>query len=102
MCRRGQVHIFKYLETEAIKIEQKTGLIGTGTLGRKSRRSAGCTAGTLASHLPERLKNKRHNVDSGYCTSSDGYDKRWSQEMAGKSNTFFSFFLLLFTSHYFR
>lgn len=79
MCRRGRVHIFKYLETEAIKLERKTGVSGSNTLGRKPRRSAGSTTGP-PSHLPDRLRQKRHNVDSGYSTS-DGLDKRWSQEI---------------------
>lgn len=34
-----------------------------------------------------RLKHKRQNVDSGYSTSSDGFDKRWSQEIEDKSWT---------------
>lgn len=77
------MHIFKYLETEAMKLEQKTGIGGSGTLGRKSRRSGGSST-PLTSHLTERLRHKRQNVDSGYCTSSDGYDKRWSQEIIGE------------------
>lgn len=83
LCRRGQVHIFKYLEIEAIKLDRKVGGVGNGTLGRKSRRSGGNSSPGPPSHLPERLKHKRQNVDSGYCTSSDGYDKRWSQEIPG-------------------
>lgn len=79
LCKRGRIHIFKYLETEVIKLERKTGISGNNTLSRKSRRSSG-TSGPPA-HLPERLRQKRHNVDSGYSTS-DGLDKRWSQEIA--------------------
>lgn len=78
------MHIFKYLEIEAIKLDQKTGGGGTGTLGRKARRSGANSSQIPASLLPERLKHKRHNVDSGYCTSSDGYDKRWSQELTSE------------------
>lgn len=81
LCKRGRVHIFKYLETEAMKIISKTGG-GTGTLGRRSRKGGAGSPGPP--HLANRLKQKRHNVDSGYSTSSDvGYDKRWSQEMTG-------------------
>ncbi|KAF5295051.1 hypothetical protein FQR65_LT10604 [Abscondita terminalis] len=83
LCKRGRIHIFKYLETEAIKLERKTGISGSSTLGRKPRRSAGSTG--PPSHLPERLRQKRHNVDSGYSTS-DGLDKRWSQEITSDSD----------------
>lgn len=75
------MHIFKYLETEAIKIATKTGG-GTGTLSRRSRKGGAGSPGPP--HLACRLKNKRQNVDSGYSTSSDGYEKRWSQELGGK------------------
>lgn len=79
LCRRGQVHIFKYLEIEAIKLDRKMGITSGGTLGRKTRRAGGATSSPgPPCHLTERLKHKRHNVDSGYSTSSD--DKRWSQE----------------------
>lgn len=74
------MHIFKYLETEAMKIASKTGG-GTGTLGRRSRKGGAGSPGPP--HLVNRLKQKRHNVDSGYSTSSDGCEKRWSQELAG-------------------
>lgn len=80
LCKRGRVHIFKFLETEAMKIASKTGG-GTGTLGRRSRKSG--AGSPRPPHLANRLKNKRQNVDSGYSTSSDGYEKRWSQELAG-------------------
>ncbi|KAJ8967230.1 hypothetical protein NQ314_003009 [Rhamnusium bicolor] len=81
LCKRGRVHICKYLEIEAIKLERKTGG-GTGTLGRRSRKSgAGSSPGPP--HLADRLKHKRQNVDSGYSTSSDCYEKRWSQEITG-------------------
>ncbi|XP_018571944.1 leucine-rich repeat and calponin homology domain-containing protein 1 isoform X4 [Anoplophora glabripennis] len=81
LCKRGRVHICKFLETEAAKLERKTGG-GMGTLSRRSRRSgAGSSPGPP--HLADRLKQKRQNVDSGYSTSSDCYEKRWSQEIVG-------------------
>ncbi|GLV37896.1 Leucine-rich-repeats and calponin homology domain protein [Carabus blaptoides fortunei] len=83
LCRRGRVHIFKYLEIESIKQERKRGLIGEG--GRRVRRSTPAGAGP-PSHLPDRLRHKRHNVDSGYSTS-DGFDKRWSQEVQSEPET---------------
>ncbi|KAL1514182.1 hypothetical protein ABEB36_003479 [Hypothenemus hampei] len=81
LCKRGRVHIFKYLETEAMKIASKTGG-GTGTLSRKSRKGGAGSPGPP--HLANRLKHKRQNVDSGYSTSSDCYEKRWSQELGGE------------------
>lgn len=83
LCKRGRVHIFKYLELEAIKLERKLGNSGTGTLGRRSRRNgAGSSPGPP--QLTDRIK-KRQNVDSGYSTSSDCCEKRWSQEINGES-----------------
>ncbi|KAJ8910484.1 hypothetical protein NQ315_011027 [Exocentrus adspersus] len=81
LCKRGRVHICKFLETEATKLDRKTGG-GMGTLSRRSRKSgAGSSPGPP--HLADRLKQKRQNVDSGYSTSSDCYEKRWSQEIVG-------------------
>lgn len=87
LCKRGRVHIFKYLEIQAIKLDRKAGINNTtlGTLGRNNnsntRRPCNSTK-TPTSHFTERLKQKRHNVDSGYSTSSD-FDKRWSQDLTG-------------------
>ncbi|CAH1175752.1 unnamed protein product [Phaedon cochleariae] len=84
LCKRGRVHIFKYLELEAMKGEGRRTDQGSGTLGRRSRRSgAGSSPGPL--QMSDRLKHKRQNVDSGYSTSSDCYDKRWSQEINAKT-----------------
>lgn len=77
------MHIFKYLENEAIKLDRKAGIVSTGTLGRRSRKSGAGSSPGPPSHL-ERLKNKRQNVDSGYSTSSDCFDKRWSQDLTGR------------------
>ncbi|CAH0556885.1 unnamed protein product [Brassicogethes aeneus] len=83
LCKRGRVHIFKYLENEAIKLDRKNGVTNSGTLSRKSRRSNERSS-PGPPHLADRLKHKRQNVDSGYSTSSDCYDKRWSQEIVGE------------------
>ncbi|XP_019871331.2 leucine-rich repeat and calponin homology domain-containing protein isoform X2 [Aethina tumida] len=84
LCKRGRVHIFKYLENEAIKLDRRNGVTSSGTLNRKSRRSAGGSS-PGPPHLADRLKHKRQNVDSGYSTSSDCYDKRWSQEIGSEA-----------------
>ncbi|KAG5890377.1 Leucine-rich repeat and calponin homology domain-containing protein, partial [Gonioctena quinquepunctata] len=82
LCKRGRVHIFKYLELEAMKFERRMDC-GNGTLSRRSRKS-GAGSSPVPLQFADRLKHKRQNVDSGYSTSSDCYEKRWSQEINGK------------------
>ncbi|XP_055296171.1 leucine-rich repeat and calponin homology domain-containing protein isoform X2 [Sitodiplosis mosellana] len=82
LCVRGLVHVFKYLDTMAMKEEKtRNGTYdGNTTLRRKA-------AATLNSGpLTELQKIRRQNVDSGYSTS-DGFDKRWSQELATSNGT---------------
>ncbi|XP_023028980.1 leucine-rich-repeats and calponin homology domain protein isoform X2 [Leptinotarsa decemlineata] len=79
LCKRGRVHIFKYLELEAMKFDRRIDC-GNGTLSRRSRKNGGGSS-SIPLQFADRLKHKRQNVDSGYSTSSDCYEKRWSQEM---------------------
>lgn len=96
LCKRGRIHIFKHLENEAIRLGHKITSNLNGTLSRRpGRRSVGSSNATSASstpvpptHIPERLKHKRANVDSGYSTSSD--DKRWSQELTSEMDKHWS------------
>ncbi|KAK0159235.1 hypothetical protein PV328_010142 [Microctonus aethiopoides] len=69
LCTRGRIHIFKYLERQAVKHERAR----TGRIRRNPLDSRGHATLDVRSH-------RRHNVDSGYNTS-DGVDKRWSQEI---------------------
>ncbi|XP_043481549.1 leucine-rich repeat and calponin homology domain-containing protein isoform X1 [Leptopilina heterotoma] len=69
LCIRGRIHIFKYLERQAEKHERARG----GRLRKGPLESRGHATLDTRSH-------RRHNVDSGYSTS-DGLDKRWSQEI---------------------
>ncbi|XP_032689536.1 leucine-rich repeat and calponin homology domain-containing protein isoform X2 [Odontomachus brunneus] len=69
LCIRGRTHIFKYLERQAAKHERAR--------GGRARRTPLDTRGHAT--LDTR-SHRRHNVDSGYSTS-DGVDKRWSQEI---------------------
>lgn len=76
LCVRGLVHVFKFLDTVATKDEKsRTGsnFDGHATL----RRNAVAKQNAAVSELQ---KMRRQNIDSGYSTS-DGLDKRWSQEM---------------------
>ncbi|XP_003494001.1 leucine-rich-repeats and calponin homology domain protein isoform X2 [Bombus vancouverensis nearcticus] len=69
LCIRGRTHIFKYLERQAAKHERARG-------GRARR-----TPLDVRGHATlDTRTHRRHNVDSGYSTS-DGVDKRWSQEI---------------------
>ncbi|XP_043256730.1 leucine-rich repeat and calponin homology domain-containing protein isoform X2 [Colletes gigas] len=69
LCIRGRTHIFKYLERQAAKHERARG-------GRVRR-----TPLDVRGHATlDTRAHRRHNVDSGYSTS-DGVDKRWSQEI---------------------
>ncbi|XP_043283916.1 leucine-rich repeat and calponin homology domain-containing protein isoform X4 [Venturia canescens] len=69
LCIRGRTHIFKYLERQAAKHERARG----GRVRRGPLEARGHATLDTRSH-------RRHNVDSGYSTS-DGVDKRWSQEI---------------------
>ncbi|XP_077275344.1 leucine-rich-repeats and calponin homology domain protein isoform X3 [Temnothorax americanus] len=69
LCIRGRTHIFKYLERQAAKHERARG----GRTRRAPLDARGHATLDTRSH-------RRHNVDSGYSTS-DGVDKRWSQEI---------------------
>ncbi|XP_015190854.1 PREDICTED: leucine-rich repeat and calponin homology domain-containing protein 1 isoform X1 [Polistes dominula] len=69
LCIRGRTHIFKYLERQAAKHERARG----GRARRGPLDARGHATLDTRSH-------RRHNVDSGYSTS-DGVDKRWSQEI---------------------
>lgn len=80
------VHVFKYLDTMALK-EEKSRNGGSYDGHTTLRRNA--AAKNSSGPLSELQKIRRQNVDSGYSTS-DGYDKRWSQELNtanGGSNT---------------
>lgn len=72
------VHVFKYLDTVALKEEKSRngGSYDGHTTLRRNAAAKNCSA-----PLSELQKIRRQNVDSGYSTS-DGYDKRWSQELA--------------------
>lgn len=75
MCVRGKIHVFKYLDTAATKDEKTRAggnFDGHTTLRRtiQSKHNAS---------VIDTQKGRRQHVDSGYSTS-DGFDKRWSQE----------------------
>lgn len=77
------VHVFKYLDTMAMK-EEKSRNGGSFDGHTTLRRNA--AAKNSAGPLNELQKIRRQNVDSGYSTS-DGYDKRWSQEIPNSNGS---------------
>lgn len=70
---RGLVHVFKFLEIAATKDEKTRA--GANFDGHTTLRRT-----IQSKHNPiDGQKGRRQHVDSGYGTS-DGLDKRWSQE----------------------
>jgi len=93
LCTRGRVHVFKYLEIQAIKEDKKRGILSE-ELRRAHRKAGHLSDFRFANGISEELRQKRYTVDSGYSTS-DGMDKRWSQEI-GKVRDLYSIMHLLF------
>ncbi|KAJ9594845.1 hypothetical protein L9F63_013882, partial [Diploptera punctata] len=79
LCTRGRVHVFKYLEIQAIKEDKKRGIL-TEELRRAHKKAGHLSDLRFANGISADLRQKRYTVDSGYSTS-DGMDKRWSQEV---------------------
>uniref|UniRef100_T1IN84 Calponin-homology (CH) domain-containing protein n=1 Tax=Strigamia maritima TaxID=126957 RepID=T1IN84_STRMM len=75
LCTRGRVHIFKYLEIQAIKENKKRGVIDT-----EVRRTSRKKFNKSLNGIPLNSRSKRYTIDSGYNTSDGSGDKRWSQE----------------------
>lgn len=81
LCTRGKVHVFKYLEMEAIKEDRKRGALLDSEFRKGPRGNPGMP-GELRyqnGHLSEACR-KRCTIDSGYNTSDGGGDRRWSQD----------------------
>ena len=91
LCSRGRVHIFKYLEIQAVKEDRKRGVLTDQEYRRSTYRKAAVAAAGSGSQLGDlRFANgfcngdarrKRHTADSGY-GSEQPLDRRWSQEFA--------------------
>lgn len=76
LCARGLVHIFKYL-SDILKDGDKNGGTESGNTLRRQMQTK------HSNSFNENLKQKRQNVDSGYCTS-DGFDSRRYHETLPK------------------
>ena len=85
MCYRGRVHIFKHLETIAIKEDKKRGILADSEHRRSYRKTSqigdmkfGGAAGS----------SKRHTADSGYGSEQPGNGaRRWSTELQDGGGT---------------
>ena len=84
LCSRGKVHVFKYLEIQAIKEDRKRGVLTDSEYRRSYRHKA--SAGQLndfrfANGFGADARRKRHTADSGY-GSEQPLDRRWSQDFS--------------------
>ncbi|XP_059086578.1 leucine-rich repeat and calponin homology domain-containing protein-like isoform X5 [Tigriopus californicus] len=83
LCSRGRIHVFKYLEIQAIKEDRKRGVLTEGEYRRSYRKTG---AGQLSdlrftNGFSSDARRKRHTADSGY-GSEQPLDRRWSQELS--------------------
>lgn len=85
LCRRGQVHVFKYLELEAVKEDRRRGHLmdADGSLPRRGgSRTPVDQRASSNGHGTDPVAGKRPTtIDSGYCSTSDPTDSRWSFEV---------------------
>merc|ERR1711878_46851 len=77
LCGRGRVHIFKYLEIQAIKEDKKRGVLTDGEYRRSYRKTS--QLNDMRFGLSADARRKRNTADSGY-GSEQPLDRRWSQE----------------------
>ena len=82
---RGQIHIYKHLETQAIKEDRKRGVL-TDSEYRRSYRKTNSACGQLndfrfANGFGADARRKRNTADSGY-GSEQPLDRRWSQDFS--------------------
>jgi len=79
LCGRGRVHIFKYLEVQAIKEDKKRGVLTDGEYRRSYRKTSQLNDMRFGGGLSADARRKRNTADSGY-GSEQPLDRRWSQE----------------------
>jgi len=80
MCCRGRIHIFKYLETIAIKEDKKRGILADSELRRSYRKSSQIGDMKFGGSGGD-ARSKRHTADSGYGSEQTGAIRRWSTEL---------------------
>lgn len=95
LCTRGRIHIFKYLEIEAIKEDRKRDILEGGDCRRLPRKPSTLPDSRFSVNDPRR---KRYTIDNtngfgGYNNSNnkqpvvvDGLDMRWPQQSNHQSD----------------
>ena len=81
LCNRGRVHVFKYLEIQAIKEDRKRGVLTDNEYRRSYRKTGQLNDFRFANGFNADARRKRHTADSGY-GSEQPLDRRWSQEFS--------------------
>merc|ERR1712223_2085134 len=88
LVSRGKIHVFKYLEIQAIKEDRKRGVLTDGDYRRSYRKTtAQLNDFRFASGFGADARRKRHTADSGY-GSEQPLDRRWSQDFSQDDNKF--------------
>jgi len=85
LCGRGRVHIFKYLEIQAIKEDKKRGVLTDGEYRRSYRKTSQLNDIRFGGGLSADARRKRNTADSGY-GSEQPLDRRWSQEFSQEAD----------------
>jgi len=85
LCGRGRVHIFKYLEIQAIKEDKKRGVLTDGEYRRSYRKTSQLNDMRFGGGLSADARRKRNTADSGY-GSEQPLDRRWSQEFSQEAD----------------
>jgi len=85
LCGRGRVHIFKYLEIQAIKEDKKRGVLTDGEYRRSYRKTSQLNDMRFGGGLSADARRKRNTADSGY-GSEQPLDRRWSQEFSQETD----------------
>ncbi|KAK4028485.1 hypothetical protein OUZ56_017754 [Daphnia magna] len=95
LCTRGRIHIFKYLEIEAIKEDRKRDILEGGDCRRLPRKPSTLPDSRFSANDPRR---KRYTIDNsngfGNCNNSsskqpvvvDGLDMRWPQQSSQQND----------------
>lgn len=87
MCCRGRVHIFKYLETIAIKEDKKRGILAD-TEHRRSYRKTSQIGDMRFGGMSGDARLKRHTADSGYGSEQPNVGaRRWSTDLQDGPDT---------------
>ena len=101
LVSRGRIHVFKYLEIQAIKEDRKRGVLqDNGDYRRSYRKTAQLNDFRFASGFGADARRKRHTADSGY-GSEQPLDRRWSQEFNQEVKMSWQFFLCSYTCSFF-